>query len=148
MCVTQVCHVGLWRPGCCTQVDRGLDRAVVRDAWTEEGPLRAGVNAAEFWSDPERRAACGVWRAACGLALLQRLGLRPVSGPCCSPWWREGSAGLQVGSGLISWGADDVLVTGTLWSRRRKTGRGVTESWGGVSCGGRFCQEGGVEGSR
>ena len=60
VCVTQVCHVGLWRPGCCTQVDRVLDRAVVRDAWTEEGPLHAGVNAAEFWSDPERRAACGV----------------------------------------------------------------------------------------
>lgn len=132
VCVTQGYHVGkyplsrLWHRGCCRRVDRGLDRAVVRDAGTE-GPLHAGTSAPEFWRDPER---CG----ACGLALLECAGLRPLCGPYCFPGGRgrmEGSAGLHVGDSLISWRAGDVLVTGTWWSRGRKAGWGVTESWDG-----------------
>lgn len=68
--------------------------------------------------------------------------LPPVAG---AVWEGSVAAGEQWPYILGGW---DVLVTGTLWNRGQKPGRGVTESWGGVSCGGRFCQEGGVEGSR
>ena len=61
-CVTQVYQWGCGVRGVADGWP-GLDKAVVRGAWSEEGPLCAGVNAAEFWPGPSAAsgAKASVW---------------------------------------------------------------------------------------